>query len=598
MEMPEPKDKLGVQRFIGMITYLSSFCPKLAEAVHPLHELTKPDMVFMWAETHATAFKEAKQLMASTPCLAYFDVSKPVTLQVDASETGLGGALLQPDDSGKLQPVAFSSGTMRPNEVNWAQIEKETLAICAACEKWDLWLYGKAITIHTDHQPLEIIFKKPLAKAPRRLQKLMMRLQRYNLTVVYKKGSSLVLADTLSRAQLPNTQDHKSSNFELFRLEVQSVEAQHSQITPKTIAALQEATKGDVTMQLLAQTICEGWPKEKSQLPSGLSPYWVCRDEMSITDGIVYRGLQAVVPVSMQKAMLLKIHYSHLGAESNIRMCKDIIFWPGMQAAIKDECSNCGICAQYASENPKEPMKSQPIPQYPWQIVSQDLFQWGSSHYLITVDHYSDFIEVDELNDTLSSTVITHTKAHFARHGIPEILLTDNGPQFISVDFASFCGLYSVTHITSSPYWPKGNGKAESAVKVMKALLNKSTDIYMSLLHYRNTPQQGHTMSPSQRSMGRRTRNTLPIARHLLMTTTSELVQDEIALKRSRAKIQYDKTASESSPAVSLGDYVYVKPSPCHRGKPWKYGQVVSNPSTRSFHQDVELKLLLFMLNI
>ena len=167
IEMPEPVDKLGVQRFIGMITYLSDFCPKLAEAVRPLHELTKPDMVFMWANTHANAFTEAKQLMASTPCLAYFDVSKSVTLQVDASERGLGGALLQPNDSGKLKPVAFSSGTMRPNEVNWAQIEKETLAICVACEKWDLWLYGKAITIHTDHQPLEIIFKKPLAKAPR-----------------------------------------------------------------------------------------------------------------------------------------------------------------------------------------------------------------------------------------------------------------------------------------------------------------------------------------------------------------------------------------------------------------------------------------------
>jgi transposase InsO family protein len=586
MEMPEPVDRLGVQRFIGMITYLSDFCPKLAMAIHPLHELTKPDLAFIWAQTHASAFKEAKQLMASTPCLAYFDVSKAVTLQVDASETGLGGALLQPDDSGKLQPVAFSSGTMRPNEVNWAQIEKETLAICAACEKWDLWLYGKAITIHTDHQPLETIFKKTLAKAPRRLQKLMMRLQRYNITVVYKKGSSLVLADTLSRAYLPNTQDHKSSNFELFRVEVQSSEVQNSQITPRTISALREATMQDTTMQLLANIICGGWPKEKSQLPPGLSPYWVYRDEMSVTDGIVYRGLQAVVPVGMQKDMLKKVHCSHLGAESNIRMCKDIIYWPGMQSAIKDVCSNCGTCAQYAPENPKEPMKSQPVPQYPWQIVSQDLCQLESSHYLITVDHYSDFIEIDELDDTLSSTVIRNTKAHFARHGIPEILLTDNGPQFVSVDFASFCDLYGITHVTSSPYWPKGNGKAESAVKVMKALMNKSTDIYMALLHYRNTPQQGHTMSPSQRSMGRRTRNTLPVARHLLMTSTSDLVQDEIAFKRSCAKIQYDKTASGSSPDVSLGDYVYVKPSPHHKGKPWQYGQIVSNPSTRSYVVD------------
>jgi hypothetical protein len=74
---------------------------------------------------------------------------------------------------------------MRPNEILWAQIEKETLAICAACEKWDLWLYGKQITVHTDHQALETIFKKTPSKAPKRLQRLMMRLKRYSINVVY-----------------------------------------------------------------------------------------------------------------------------------------------------------------------------------------------------------------------------------------------------------------------------------------------------------------------------------------------------------------------------------------------------------------------------
>jgi transposase InsO family protein len=524
LEMPEPVDKQGVQRFIGMINYLSEFCPRLATAIRPLHNLPKQDMAFIWSEVHSKAFQEAKQLITSAPCLAYFDVKKNVVLQVDASESALGSTLLQPNDKGALQPVAFSSGTMRPNEINWTQIEKESLAICAACEKWDLWLYGKEITVHTDHQPLEIIFKKPLAKAPRRLQKLMMRLQRYNIKVIYKKGTSLVLADTLSRASLQSTSDHKSSNFEIFRLEVETDDIQHSQLTSKTVASLQEATKCDETMQLLAQMIGAGWPKEKSKLPTSVSPYWVFRDEMSITNGVIYRGLQAVVPPSMQKSMLQKVHCSHLGAESNIRMCKDIIFWPGMQAAIKDACSNCGVCAQYAPVHPKEPMKSQPVPQYPWQIVSQDLFQWESCHYLITVDHYSDFIEVDEIEDTLSSTVILKTKAHFSRHGIPEI------PKFISVDFASFCDLYSITHLTSSPYWPKGNGKAESAVKVMKALLKKSSDVYMALLHYRNTPQQGHSLSPAQRTMGRRLRSTLPVAKELLLTDTSELVQSQISV--------------------------------------------------------------------
>lgn len=111
-------------------------------------------------------------------------MTAPVLLQLDASDYGLGVALLQPS-----------------TEQRYAQIEKECLAIVEAFNKFDQWLLGKAdITVHTDHQPLQSIFQKDLASAPKRLQKMMLFLQRYNFTVAYRKGSSLHLADTLSRA--------------------------------------------------------------------------------------------------------------------------------------------------------------------------------------------------------------------------------------------------------------------------------------------------------------------------------------------------------------------------------------------------------------
>ena len=247
--------------------------------------MTKTASQFIWSSVHTKSFKEAKELISNAPCLAYFNPDTPITLQVDASESSLGSSLLQPNDQGKLQPVAFASSQMRPNEVMWAQIEKETLAICAACEKWDLWLYGKQVNVHSDHQPFEPIFKKPLAKAPKRLQKLMLRLQRYSLNVTYKKGSSLVLADTLSRAPLPHRNDCKQTNFEVFRLEIEQADLQPNiQLTPKTTAALQHAVKNDDNMVQLAKVISTGWPHEKSQLPPGLTPYWTFRDEMSIID--------------------------------------------------------------------------------------------------------------------------------------------------------------------------------------------------------------------------------------------------------------------------------------------------------------------------
>ena len=137
-------------------------------------------------------------------------------------------------------------------------------------------------------------------------------------------------------------------------------------------------------------------------------------------------------------------------------------------------------------------MKSLPLPTQPWQIVSQDIFTHEQKDYLVMVCHFLDWIEVDELQDTLSATVINKTKAHFARFGTPQICHSDNGPQFASKEYENFATQYGFKHTTSSPYHPQGNGRAEAAVKVAKATLKKSTDFQIALLNYRNTPPQGH----------------------------------------------------------------------------------------------------------
>ena len=447
-----------------------------------------------------------------------------------------------------------------------------------------LWLYGKTITVHNDHQPLETIFRKPLAKAPKRLQRLIMHLQRYTLNVVYKKGTSLVLADTRSRSPLPSINTSKQTAFEIFRINLEeSVEVGNPNLTPKTTAELQMATRHDPVISELACAIRYGWPANKTDLKQTLTPYWPFRDELSILDGIIYGGSQALIPPSMQKHMPKRIHASHLGADSNIRMCRDILFWPGMQAAVRELCSQCEKCAQYSKENRSEQMLSHPIPEYPWQYVSQDICTHDGKNYLVTVDHYSDFIEVDILENTLSATVVEKTRIQFCRHGILEILLTDNGPQFVSSDFETFCAQMGISHITSSPYWPKGNGKAEASVKIIKAMIKKSEDLQLALLMYRNTPNQGYTFSPVQRCMNRHTRTTIPIMKDLLKFSTSKLVQGEISAKRQKAQACYNKKIHGDLPDIPLGCYVYAKPAPQDRGRTWHFGKVTGSPSPRSY---------------
>ena len=207
-------------------------------------------------------------------------------------------------------------------------------------------------------------------------------------------------------------------------------------------------------------------------------------------------------------------------------------------------------------------MKSLPIPNLPWQIVSQDLFELEKKSYLVTVCHFSDWIEVDTLPDTLSTTVIDATKAHFARYGIPQISHTDNGPQFISKEYQGFASSYYFKHTRSSPYHPQGNCRAEAAVKVVKSMLKKSDDFHAALLNYRNTPQQGHSYSPAQRMMNHRTRMLLPTPNVILKSklVDTDIVFKEISQKRANSKLICDRKATVEDVQPTSGSFAYVKP--------------------------------------
>ena len=166
-----------------------------------------------------------------------------MTLQVDASEDAIGGVLLQND-----QPVCFTSHTLNSTEKNYAQIEKECLAIVSCMDKWHQYLYGKHdITVHTHHQPLETIFKKPLSKAPGSLRRMMVKLQRYQFTVRYTKGKpELYVADTLPRAVVADQPSPTAKQeYEVFRLKMAEMDLEPNRVTPDTLQRIRQETAKD-----------------------------------------------------------------------------------------------------------------------------------------------------------------------------------------------------------------------------------------------------------------------------------------------------------------------------------------------------------------
>ena len=191
--------------------------------------------------------------------------------------------------------------------------------------------------------------------------------------------------------------------------------------------------------------------------------------------------------------------------------------------------------------------------------------------YLVTVCHFSDWIEDHELDDTLATTVINKTRAHFARFGIPRICHTDNGPQITSKDYMNFASQYRFAHTTSSPYDSLDNSREEAAVNVSESMLKKSDDFQIALLNHRNTPHKGHTYSPAQRMVSRRTRTTVPTPDHLLepMSINRDIVSAEIKAKRNASKAHYDKTAGPEHKTINIGDFVHARPPTSKPGNPW-----------------------------
>ena len=235
---------------------------------------------------------------------------------------------------------------------------------------------------------------------------------------------------------------------------------------------------------------------------------------------------------------------------------------------------------------------SHEVPSRPWEKIATDIFTLDGKDYLVTIDCYSNFWEVDRLPNTKASTTILKLKSHFARYGIPDQVISDNGPQFTSDEFADFSRTWDFEHLTSSPGNSKANGKAESGVKTAKRILKKSiragTDAYLAVLDHRNTPTQGMTTSPAQRLMSRRTKTLLPTTQSLLLPRTINMECEKKELRqRQQAQAKYYNQSAKDLPSLSEGDVVRMKPFKLG-DKSWRKAQVTARLDERSYTVETE----------
>ena len=548
-----PTDVSQLRHVLSLFTYLSRFLPDLATVSAPLRQLLHADATWRWDAPQETAFQQLKSMASSTPCLRHYYPSRPTAVSADASSYGLGAVLMQYQYNA-WTPVAFASRSLTATERGYAQIEKECLASVWACERFHSYLYGlPQFTLETDHKPLvPLINTRDLDKVPIRCQRLLMRLLRYDARAVHVPGKNMLAADTLSRVPLPDTADLELQHDTTALLAVVSADL----CSPALQDDIRASISSDAVLPAVCRYVLHGWP---STIPGDVQPYNTERSHLSFHDGILYHGFRVVIPPSLRSAMLSRIHEGHQGLTKCKARARYSVWWPGISTALHDYIRSCEECCK-RRYLPPEPLQPTPLPSLPWSQVGCDLCEVDGKQYLVTVDYFSRYIDIQRLHTVTSSSVITSLKSLFAVHGVPSTVVSDNGPQFSSDAFAQFATTANFMHRTSSPRYPQSNGAAERAVQTAKRLITSSTDLPSALLAYRSTPI-GNGYSPAQLLYGRRLRTSLPIAPELLKPDWPDLtnLREREEMSKEQQQLRFD-TQHHAQPLsiLPVGSRVWI----------------------------------------
>ena len=271
-KMTPPSIKQELQAFLGLATYMGPFIPSLSTLTSPLRELFKDKSVFDWSPAHQDAFDKVKNAICAETTLGYCDPTKEIILQADASTTGLGATLIQDQ-----KPIAFASKTLTDTKSRYANIERELLAVVYGCERFHTYLFGRSFVAESDHKALESIQMKNLVSVPPRLQRMLLRSQPYDVTIRYRPGKQMHVADALSRLSSDEAMPIPHLNVQIHEV--------CPQFSNECLQKIQEKTLKDPELAALKEVVSNGWPSTIKELPPVLHPYWNYREELSIEDG-------------------------------------------------------------------------------------------------------------------------------------------------------------------------------------------------------------------------------------------------------------------------------------------------------------------------
>ena len=292
---------------------------------------------------------------------------------------------------------------------------------------------GRKFCLITDHKPLLSIFH-PAKGIPEmvasRLQRWAITLSSYNYEVKYQVSSKHGNADALSRLPLQTDEGYKDEALDTVCL----LEQQQLNDLPIKATDIRHETVSDPILSKVYNFTVRGWPNSIKSVPEEIKPFYRKRLELTTFNGCLLLGLKVVVPKKFQDSVLKLLHKGHPGMTRMKSLARLHVWWPSITTDIETTVQSCTNCAVMARDPLKVHLHSWNFPRKPWQRLHLDFAgPFRGKVWLILIDAYSKWPEVHAMTETTSEATIQQLRKIFAVHGLPEQLITDNGPQLVSI---------------------------------------------------------------------------------------------------------------------------------------------------------------------
>ena len=414
------------------------------------------------------------------------------------------------------------------------------------------------------------------ALAAGRLQRWALHLSSYNYTIEFRPTKAHANADGLSRLPLPaNTDGECLSEVSLYNV---------SQINTVSVSVVDlcKATRSDPLLSKVYYYLQRGWPKT---CPDALKPFWSRRTELSIEEGCILWGIRVLVPKKLQSRVLEMLHEGHMGVFRVKQVSRSHVWWPCIDKDIEQLIKSCKSCQQDQRAPVAAPLHPWIWPSKPWTRIHLDFAgSFMNKTFLIAVDAFSKWPEIIDTSSTTATNTIKVLREIFSRHGLPEKIVSDNGPQFISAEFSEFCKVNGIKHFRVAPYHPASNGLAEHMVQTFKQSMHRSNNdgipfpqrIVNFLLMYRTTPHCITNIAPCELLMGRALRTRLDVLRPNL--------ESKVCLEQTKQKQSHDQHSKLRN--FKPGDTVWIRD---FRGTDkWRSGVVIECLGPVSYMVEVQ----------